>query len=313
MMSPTTPIKSPYFTLEQVADGVYAAIAKNGAGSMSNAGIIDLGEQTLVFDTMYTLQAGQALLDAAHQLFGRPVTLVGNSHFHMDHVGANQLFKDAAILSTKTTRTLMIERSKQFLEFARSNPGYPESVKQRLEQETDEQKQQELSDQLGDLLAMDASLSSIVPTPPTITFDGSLTLHGSKRTAIFIAMGSGHSACDSVLYLPDDEVMFAADLLFVKSHPSVQSGNVAEWIEILEHLCEQSFHTVVPGHGPVGEKKDIALLRQYLLDLSERAKTFVSLEQIPGASIPELYRKWTVPSLYERNLQYLFHQLSTTL
>jgi len=67
MMSPTTSIQSPYFTLEQVADGVYAAIAKNGAGAMSNAGIIDLGEQTLVFDTMYTLQAGQALLDAAHQ------------------------------------------------------------------------------------------------------------------------------------------------------------------------------------------------------------------------------------------------------
>ncbi|MFP3388868.1 hypothetical protein [Brevibacillus sp. SIMBA_040] len=46
-------------------------------------------------------------------------------------------------------------------------------MKPRLEQETDEQKQQELSDQLGDLLTMDASLSSVVPTPPTITFDGS--------------------------------------------------------------------------------------------------------------------------------------------
>ncbi|MFP3388869.1 hypothetical protein [Brevibacillus sp. SIMBA_040] len=44
MMSPTTHFQSPYFTLEQVTDGVYAVIAKNGAGAMSNAGIIDIGE-----------------------------------------------------------------------------------------------------------------------------------------------------------------------------------------------------------------------------------------------------------------------------
>ncbi len=125
-------------------------------------------------------------------------------------------------------------------------------------------------------------------------------------------MGNGHSACDSVLYLPDDQVMFAADLLFVKSHPSVQSGNVTEWIEIVDRLCEKSFHTVVPGHGPVGKKKDIALLQQYLCALTERVQAYASVEQIAGTPIPELYQEWSVPSLYERNLLHLFHQLSTT-
>ncbi|GED67411.1 hypothetical protein BRE01_11130 [Brevibacillus reuszeri] len=211
----------------------------------------------------------------------------------------------------------MIERSQQFLEFARSNPGYPETVKQRLEQETDVQKRQELSDQLGDLLTMDASLSSVVPTPPTITFDGSLTLHGSKRTAVLIAMGNGHSACDSVLYLPDDQVMFAADLLFVQSHPSVQTGNAKEWIKILGQMNDQSFHKVVPGHGPVGEKKDVLALRQYLLELVEKAQALhvvtCSLEQIAIPSVPEPYAEWNVSSLYRQNLQHLLHQLPTKI
>lgn len=190
-------------------------------------------------------------------------------------------------------------------------------MKQRLQQETDEQKRQELSDQLGDLLTMDASLSSVVPTPPTITFDGSLTLHGSKRTAIFIAMGNGHSDCDSVLYLPDDEVMFAADLLFVQSHPSVHTGNAKEWSKILGQMYDQSFHKVVPGHGPVGEKKDVLALRQYFLELVEKAHALHvvtrSMEQIAIPSVPEPYAEWNVPSLYRQNLQQLLHQLSTKI
>lgn len=76
-------------------------------------GIIDLGEETVVFDTMYTPQAAQELRRAAEQLWGRPVSYVINSHFHFDHVGGNQAFAHAAIISTAKTRELMLERGNQ--------------------------------------------------------------------------------------------------------------------------------------------------------------------------------------------------------
>ena len=42
--------KHEHFTLHQLADGVYAAIATELGAAFSNAGLIDLGGQTLVFD-----------------------------------------------------------------------------------------------------------------------------------------------------------------------------------------------------------------------------------------------------------------------
>ncbi|WP_161827292.1 MBL fold metallo-hydrolase [Brevibacillus choshinensis] len=315
-MTVVSSLESPFFTVDFIADGIYAAIAKPGTGAMANAGIIDLGDRTLVFDTtMYTPQAGQALHNTAVQLFDRPVSLVINSHFHLDHVGGNQSFPNAVMISTDQTRTLMLERTQQFLSFALAHPEYPESVKASLEQETDERRRQELSIQLGDLLAMDAALLTLVPSPATISYDGSLTLHGSKRTAVLSAMGNGHSPCDAVLYLPGEEVLFAADLLFVHSHPSVQSGNVSEWIHILDRLGQEAFHTVVPGHGPVADKQALQSLQTYLTELLAQARLLSEqqdpLEAASCTPIPDAYQTWTLDSLYERNLKHLLHQLQS--
>ena len=39
-----TPFQSEHFTLHQLADGVYAAIATELGAGFSNAGLVDLGE-----------------------------------------------------------------------------------------------------------------------------------------------------------------------------------------------------------------------------------------------------------------------------
>lgn len=46
-----------FFNIQQVRDGVYAAIVRDGAGALGNSSIIDLGDRTLVFDTTQSLAA----------------------------------------------------------------------------------------------------------------------------------------------------------------------------------------------------------------------------------------------------------------
>jgi len=80
-------VSSRYFHLERVADGIYAAVVKPGTGAWGNAGIVDLGDKTVVFDTFATPQAARDLKVMAEQLTGRAVEVVVNSHRHIDHVG----------------------------------------------------------------------------------------------------------------------------------------------------------------------------------------------------------------------------------
>src|SRR5260370_34145596 len=84
--------QSRHFQLERVANGVYAAIARADGGAVGNAGIVDLGETTLVFDTFQTPQAARDLLAAAERLLGRPVSFVANSHWHGGHMPVSAIF-----------------------------------------------------------------------------------------------------------------------------------------------------------------------------------------------------------------------------
>ncbi len=56
-MSNISTFTSRHFNLEQLADGVYAAIHAEEGWAICNAGIIDLGDRTLVFDSFMSPQA----------------------------------------------------------------------------------------------------------------------------------------------------------------------------------------------------------------------------------------------------------------
>jgi glyoxylase-like metal-dependent hydrolase (beta-lactamase superfamily II) len=95
---------SPHFELEKLADGVYAAIARDAGAAGGNAGIINLGDQTMVFDTFLTPRAATDLRVAAEFLAERQVAFVINSHWHNAHIRGNQVFTpETEILSTRST------------------------------------------------------------------------------------------------------------------------------------------------------------------------------------------------------------------
>ena len=48
--------KSIHFSLKEIAEGIYAAFAAEGGGAMGNAGIVDLGDRTVIFDTFESFQ-----------------------------------------------------------------------------------------------------------------------------------------------------------------------------------------------------------------------------------------------------------------
>ena len=105
-----------HFRLEQIAAGVYAAVALTEGAAHSNAGIIDLGDRTLIFDTLGTPKAAEELRVAAEHLTGRAVTCIVNSHVDHDHWLGNQIFaSDMTIISTTRTRERMTTKAADYI------------------------------------------------------------------------------------------------------------------------------------------------------------------------------------------------------
>ena len=95
------------YELREIGDGIWAAIVDDDAPAVGNAAIVDLGEDTLVFDTTLSFQLAQRLRQDARKLTGRDPEILVNSHWHGDHMLGNQSFAGKRIVSTRRTKELI--------------------------------------------------------------------------------------------------------------------------------------------------------------------------------------------------------------
>ncbi len=308
---------SEHFQIELLAEGVFAAIAQADGAAFSNAGIIDLGDHTVIFDTFLTLAAAHDLQNAAIVLTGKTPDLVINSHWHLDHVSGNQVFRDATVLGTAITRdaitTTVAERQRQRGE---QMPAELRSIEERLAHETNPDERHRLSHlrRTGTLLLQTASVFK--PSPPNQIFTDHLILAGKNRQANLVTLGSGHTVSDTFLHLPEEGILFAGDLLSVQGHHWMGDGDPDAWRRTLEYMERLQTDIIVPGHGPVGTIDDMRLMRHYISSLSAIATSVVArggtADEAAREQIPDLFSSWSNTSVFARNMRFLHARSAST-
>ena len=293
----TTSILSEHFTLRKLAEGVYAVIAKDTGAGGSNAGLVDLGDQTLVFDSFENPQAAEDLWKASVQLTRRTPSIVVISHMHPDHWGGLQVFAECTILATTATRQAMHPFVEDMLA-DKQDPSRLEKdlreAEERLEAEIDQGKRAYLRNSIARKRFTLKALSNLQPTIPNQTFEGKIIFHGKLRSVELIATGKGHTASDCILNLPQDRVAFIGDIGFFQSQPFMWHSSPPDWIALLEHLATWEVDTFVPGHGPLGDKSDLELVARYIRALEDMVLKVVQA----GGSMDDALRQ-TLPAPFD--------------
>lgn len=301
---------SKHFSIQSLAQGVFAAIAKDGGSAICNAGIIDLGGICLVFDTFLTPTAAKDLRRSVKHLVGKEPDIVINSHYHNDHIWGNQAFSSAAhIIATNRTYQLMITAGKNELEEETAN------AKQSLAHFRDQYQKADTKDQqkaatlfLGYYEGLVHDLPHISVRLPDILYEGRLSFHGSKRSAELISYDNCHTGNDAVLFLPDDGILFMGDVLFVGCHPYLGDGDPANLVKTLKEIGDFKARLFVPGHGLPGTKKDLNLLVEYIESCLGTARTLVKegrneIETIKALEVPGRFKHWQLSRFYQSNLR----------
>ncbi|WP_157800379.1 MBL fold metallo-hydrolase [Sporolactobacillus pectinivorans] len=304
--------ESKYFSLTPLADGVWAALSIPGTGSWSNAGIIDIGDQTIIFDAFATPTAADDLRIAAEKLTGRQATIVLNSHYHLDHVNGDQVFKDVPIISTKLTREQIAIQQPKFIEIFKDNAGLLDQTKVEIEQEKNPEKRQELEDLLGEYSMIIKDTERFKLTLPTITFEDEITLNGARISANFITYGGGHTSSDSFLYLPKEQIIFLADLMHIGYHADIRQGNVDHWLDILKKIKNLKIKKVVSGHGTIGTAKVLDDMIDYLYAIKQISIDWIrsggTIENVDQIDVPEKYTSYGAPSIFYYNIKSLLEK-----
>lgn len=298
------------FSIQELAPGVWAAIQNDQYGkAICNAGIIDMGDRTIVFDPFMTPAAAEELREQAEQLTKRPVSLVINSHFHNDHIRGNQVFEEASIIGTPFTRDEIarVEPAERAWE-ARHAPTLLKALTNRRSASSAID-QAELPLWTGYYEGMVESAGQLQMALPNIIFSDSLWLLGTKRAIKLVEYRGGHTQSDLVLLLPEEKIAFMGDLLVTERHPWLSDGNPDILKGILKEFYEQSpYETFVPGHGPVSKKHALQDLYHYLTAIQsfcQEADTDLRKQELLSNPVPAAYNHWYFARFYHPNIQFL--------
>jgi glyoxylase-like metal-dependent hydrolase (beta-lactamase superfamily II) len=259
--------QSEKFEMVKVSEGVYAAIRKEPPGFAveSNSIFIICDKDVVVVDAQSNVAATKEVLAALQKLTPKPVKYVINTHWHDDHIVGNQVYADAfpgvefiahANVRAYLPTTGFENRKKwheaglaQFVELLRDHVKKGSNLDG--EALTDEERASYLSDiALGE--GYMTVPSSFQPILPTITLEDRLTLYHGGRTIDIRYLGRGHTSGDVVVYLPEEHILAAGDLV-VWPVPLIggDQSYVGDWGATLEKLRALHAAVIIPGHGPL--------------------------------------------------------------
>ena len=249
--------------MEQVSANCFAVVNEKNRVCDANSGLINIGEG-MVIDTQSDLSHAQKMIDMFGKIWSAKPGKVVNTHEDADHVYGNQLFEDAEIIGHRS----LPERMKEVAD--------PEEI-QKLMKAANGFFMGPLLKLIhpgvavaGQQLQEDYDFSGVKLVFPTTLFDNRLIVELDGVEVHIIHVGSCHQIGDTIVWLPEERVLFGGDVIFRLCAPMGWVGTYAKWCETLDMIIDDlNPSVIVPGHGPVcgiEGAKDMKAYLKYVYD-----------------------------------------------
>ncbi len=218
--------------LIEVADRVFAYIQPDGTWYINNTGFVVGDESVISVDACSTERRTRAYRDRIASVTPAPVTTLVNTHHHGDHTYGNFVFSPATIVAQENCRAEMLAYGFP------GNTGVWEPV----------------------------DWGEVKVAPPTLTFTDRVRLWSGDRPVEVSYVGqAAHTSNDSLVWLPEQEVLFCGDLLFNGGTPFLLMGSVRGAIDVLTSVVAPiPARVIVPGHGAPCDHELITTVVGYL-------------------------------------------------
>jgi len=242
-----TPASSTAKAPEPAAD-LRVQVVRSGLNVITGAGgnvVVWSGADGLVLVDTGLATSSAALVDAVTRISPAPVKFVINTNGHAEHAGGNEIFarKGAVIIGLESTR-----------EHGDRDPAVP----------------------VGN---GDGSVAAPAGHPVITTTDA-LALHVNGDRLDMVHVADSHTSSDMVVRWNDADVVALGDIYWNGQYPDIavdSGGSLAGTVAAIEAaLARANARTVViPGHGPVSNRAELAAYRDMLVAVGRKVREAV--------------------------------------
>src|SRR5215472_17468991 len=244
-----------------------------------NSGIIVTSEGAVVLDALNSEAVGKAERDAIANAIREPVRFLVSSTFHNNYSKGNIAFADVWKIGHENYRTDLL------------------ALMQRENVSAAEQK---------------ARL-------PNETFRNRVTLHLGGKDIEVRSLGRGHTRGDSLIYVPQDRIVYLSELFFANQFLFINDGYGLDWLKALDAVEALPADVFVPGHGPIPAdpketRQELRRFRQMMVDVRDAVQKEIargSTEDQAVATIrwPQYEKMQSYDAQRETAVRRLYQQL----
>src|SRR6202030_2464212 len=196
------------FTIERVADDVYAALARPQVLTNCNAAIFVNSNDVLVVDAHSKPSAAAALIaQIRKEITEKPVRYLVNTHFHWDHTQGDAAYREAnsklEIIASETTKQLLAKNARNVLKDSLNGiPQIIDGLQARIAKTSSVAEKEFFKEQLRLVQAYQVEMKSFSPAVPDITFAQSHVIKDPTHDLHIEFHGRAHTAGDVMVFCP---------------------------------------------------------------------------------------------------------------
>ena len=258
----------------KLSDNAYAYTAEGDP----NTGIVIGDDAVMVIDTQATPVMAQDVIRRIREVTDKPIKYVVMSHYHAVRVLGASAYAPQQIIASQDTRDLIKERGAQ-------------DMKSEIER-------------FPRLFQAVETIPGL--TWPTLTFKGEMTLWLGVLEVRLIQLGRGHTKGDTVVWLPQQKILFSGDLVEFDATPYAGDAYFKDWPATLDNIAALRPVALVPGRGaaltsPEMVAQGLAGTRAFVSDLYASVKAGAaagrdlrSIYKDTHAALKPKYGQWVI-------------------
>ena len=246
----------------RVAQNIYMLEGQGG-----NIGMSVGDDGVLLIDDQFAPLTAKHL-DAIKAITDKPVRFLVNTHYHWDHVGGNENLGRAGVLIVAHDNVYKRMSGRQVVQFLKQD---------------------------------------IAPYPkvalPVVTYNDRVTYHINGDEITVYKVPRSHTDGDSMVRFRNANVVHTGDVFASGRYPFIDvennNGSVKGVVKAIDELIPtlDDFTRVIPGHGPVSDKRGVIAYRKMINTVATRVEALVrkgkTLEQVIAAKpLREFDEEW---------------------
>lgn len=204
-------------SFDQLSDHAYAYTAQGDP----NTGIVVGDDAVMVIDTQATPIMAQDVIRRIREVTDKPIKYVTLSHYHAVRVLGASAYRPEHIIASQDTYDLIVERG--------------------------------MADMKSEIERFPRLFRAVESVPgltwPTLVFQKAMTLWLGKLEVRLMQVGRGHTKGDTVVWLPQERVLFSGDLVEFDATPYAGDAYFTDWPASLDAIAALQPRALVPGRG----------------------------------------------------------------